>query len=53
MVVTLTADELGTSYTGISGIEKEIVNLHDVGVLPHRFLGIRFYNLTPVNPTRQ
>ncbi len=30
-VVTLTADELGTSYTGISGIEKEIVNLHDVG----------------------
>lgn len=30
-VVTLTADELGTTYTGISGIEKENVNLHDVG----------------------
>jgi len=30
-VVTLTADELGTSYTGITDIEKETVNLHDVG----------------------
>jgi len=30
-VVAFTADELGTSYTGIADIEKEIVNLHDVG----------------------
>jgi hypothetical protein len=30
-VVTLTADELGTIYTGITDIEKESVNLHDVG----------------------
>ncbi|MGC6466711.1 MAG: DUF1552 domain-containing protein [Akkermansiaceae bacterium] len=30
-VVTLTADELGTIYTGIDDIENENVNLHDVG----------------------
>lgn len=30
-VVTFTVDELGTSYTGIPGIEGETVNLHDVG----------------------
>lgn len=30
-VVTFTLDELGTSYTGLKGIEKEQVNLHDVG----------------------
>lgn len=30
-VVTLTADELGTIYTGITDIENENVNLHDVG----------------------
>jgi hypothetical protein len=30
-VVTLTVDELGTLYTGINDIEKETVNLHDVG----------------------
>ena len=30
-VVTFTVDELGTPYTGVSSIEKEIVNLHDVG----------------------
>ena len=30
-VVTFTVDELGTPYTGITDIEKEIVNLHDVG----------------------
>ncbi len=30
-VVTLTADELGTRYTGIKDIERENVNLHDVG----------------------
>jgi len=30
-VVTLTADELGTIYTGVTDIEKESVNLHDVG----------------------
>lgn len=30
-VVTLTADELGTGYTGLSGIEGENVNQHDVG----------------------
>lgn len=30
-IVTLTADELGTVYTGVTDIEKENVNLHDVG----------------------
>lgn len=30
-VVAFTADELGTPYTGLSGIEGETVNLHDVG----------------------
>lgn len=30
-VVALTADELGTRYTGISDIENMNVNLHDVG----------------------
>ena len=30
-VVTVTADELGTIYTGVTDIEKENVNLHDVG----------------------
>ena len=30
-VVTFTIDELGTRYTGIPTIEKENVNLHDVG----------------------
>jgi len=30
-VVTFTADELGTPYTGLPGIEQERVNLHDVG----------------------
>lgn len=30
-VVTFTVDELGTPYTGVSEIENEIVNLHDVG----------------------
>lgn len=30
-IVTLTADELGTIYTGVTDIEKENVNLHDVG----------------------
>lgn len=30
-VVTLTADELGTRYTGLPSIEGESVNLHDVG----------------------
>ncbi|MFT5110463.1 MAG: hypothetical protein ACI9UA_006117, partial [Pseudoalteromonas tetraodonis] len=30
-VVAFTADELGTTYTGIADIEKERVNLHDVG----------------------
>lgn len=30
-VVTFTVDELGTTYTGIPGIEGENVNLHDVG----------------------
>jgi hypothetical protein len=30
-VVTLTVDELGTPYTGINDIEKETVNLHDIG----------------------
>lgn len=30
-VVTFTLDELGTPYTGLPGLEKAIVNLHDVG----------------------
>lgn len=30
-VVAFTADELGTTYTGLPEIEKEKVNLHDVG----------------------
>lgn len=30
-VVAFTVDELGTTYTGIPGIENEKVNLHDVG----------------------
>ncbi|MEC8558042.1 MAG: DUF1552 domain-containing protein [Planctomycetota bacterium] len=30
-VATFTVDELGTPYTGLSGIEGENVNLHDVG----------------------
>lgn len=30
-VVAFTADELGTRYTGLPGIEGESVNLHDVG----------------------
>jgi len=30
-VVTFTVDELGTLYTGLKGLEKEPVNLHDVG----------------------
>jgi len=30
-VATFTVDELGTIYTGLDGIEKESVNLHDVG----------------------
>lgn len=30
-VVAFTADELGTPYTGLPGIEGENVNLHDVG----------------------
>jgi len=30
-VVTFTLDELGTPYTGLKGLEKEQVNLHDVG----------------------
>ena len=30
-VVTFTVDELGTIYTGLPSIEKEQVNLHDVG----------------------
>ncbi len=30
-VITLTVDELGTIYTGLRDIEKENVNLHDVG----------------------
>jgi hypothetical protein len=30
-VVALTADELGTTYTGVTDIEGEKVNLHDVG----------------------
>ncbi|QDU92465.1 DUF1552 domain-containing protein [Lignipirellula cremea] len=30
-VVTFTVDELGTSYTGLSGLEGDNINLHDVG----------------------
>ncbi|MEY4179651.1 MAG: hypothetical protein RLY70_3225 [Planctomycetota bacterium] len=30
-VVAFTVDELGTPYTGVKGIEREVVNLHDVG----------------------
>lgn len=30
-VAAFTVDELGTTYTGLPGIEKELVNLHDVG----------------------
>jgi len=30
-VVTFTVDELGTAYTGLRGLERESVNLHDVG----------------------
>ena len=30
-VMAYTLDELGTTYTGINGIENEIVNQHDVG----------------------
>ncbi|MFO0867040.1 MAG: DUF1552 domain-containing protein [Gemmataceae bacterium] len=30
-VVTFTVDELGTLYTGLRGVERELVNLHDVG----------------------
>ncbi len=30
-VVTFTVDELGTPYTGLNRLEKETVNLHDVG----------------------
>jgi hypothetical protein len=30
-VITFTVDELGTIYTGLKGVEKEPVNLHDVG----------------------
>jgi hypothetical protein len=30
-VVTFTVDELGTIYTGLRGVEREQVNLHDVG----------------------
>ena len=30
-VITFTLDELGTRYTGLSGIEGESVNQHDVG----------------------
>lgn len=30
-VVTFTLDELGTPYTGVPGLEDEIINLHDVG----------------------
>jgi hypothetical protein len=30
-VVAFTVDELGTPYTGLPGVEKEPVNLHDVG----------------------
>lgn len=30
-VITFTVDELGTPYTGLPGLDKEVVNLHDVG----------------------
>lgn len=30
-VVTFTVDELGTLYTGLKGLEKDPINLHDVG----------------------
>jgi hypothetical protein len=30
-VTTFTVDELGTRYTGLSGLEGENINLHDVG----------------------
>lgn len=30
-VVTFTADELGTTYTGVPGVENENINQHDVG----------------------
>lgn len=30
-VVTFTVDELGTPYTGLPSIERDVVNLHDVG----------------------
>ncbi|MDE0862833.1 MAG: DUF1552 domain-containing protein [Rubripirellula sp.] len=30
-VVTFTVDELGTPYTGVSDVENETINLHDVG----------------------
>lgn len=30
-VVAFTLDELGTPYTGLKGLEKETVNLHDIG----------------------
>jgi len=30
-VVTFTVDELGTRYTGLRGLERDPVNLHDVG----------------------
>lgn len=30
-VVAFTADELGTTYTGLPKVENEMVNLHDVG----------------------
>ena len=30
-VATFTVDELGTAYTGVTDIERETVNLHDVG----------------------
>jgi len=30
-VIAFTVDELGTTYTGLPGIENEKVNLHDVG----------------------
>ena len=30
-VATFTIDELGTPYTGITDLEKNVVNLHDVG----------------------
>ena len=30
-VVTFTVDELGTLYSGLPGLGKEVVNLHDIG----------------------